>query len=205
MKHLLPALLGVMLGFLSITSAHAQILLTINVSNPSATIIYASGTYTGSTLSSGSAGPFLNGIDLLQLFTSTVGSAGFTIASSSLSTGDGSAGPAFDSAFGDNYSFAQGYTLIDGADLNLFKFGDSTQMTFTNGDAAFSGNLTLDLSSASLPAPGTTGNIITGYNGGTPNVVVGEWVVAAPEPTTWALLLGGFGALAFLRRRLQQA
>ena len=60
------------------------------------------------------------------------------------------------------------------------------------------------LSGAGLPIAPGTGVIVTGYSGGTPNVVIGEYQVvttSAPEPSTWALLAGGFVLAGFIRYR----
>ena len=95
-----------------------------------------------------------------------------------------------------------GPTNPDGtfSDLGLFTVGNTNDLTYTEGSTALMGSVTLDLSivAAYLPSVGTSGEIITGYNGSATNVEIGSWQVEAtssPEPSTWALL--GFGA-AFL-------
>jgi len=183
-----------MLGFLSISAAHAQILLTIDDSNPSDTIITATGNFPATSVS---PGLIADGVDLAGLFTSSVGFTDFTVASSSLTTGDGSSGPIFTQASGDNYS-------LQNVDLNLYQNNTPDTISFTAGQAAFTGTLTLNLSSTPLPAIGSMGNIVTGYSGSESNTLIGQWEVV-PEPSTGILMLGCLGVLAFLRRRTLQA
>jgi len=195
LKNPLASLFSIMLGFLSISAAHAQILLTIDDSNPSDTIISATGNFPETSVS---PGLIADGVDLVGLFTSSVGLGNFTVLSSSLTTGDGSSGPIFTQASGDNYS-------LQDVDLNLYQNNTPDTISFTAGQAAFTGTLTLDLSSAPLPPVGSPGNIVTGYSGNYPNnTLIGQWEVV-PEPSTWILMLGCLGVLAFLRRRTLQA
>jgi len=210
-KSTLAGLLSVMLGLLSVSAAHAQFLLTINDSNPFAVVITATGTFPTSPATGADAGPFNNGVDLLQFFTATqtLNSSSYPIGPTSLTTGDSSSGPVLDYALNDNYSFGK-TTSLSGVDLNLLTFsadsGSGNLMTFTSGSAAFSGTLTLNLYGTPLPSPGASGAIVTGANGFTPNTSIGQWeVVSAPEPSSWALMLVGLGAIAGLRRRRLRA
>ena len=176
-----------------VCSAKAQLLLTINDSDPSAVTITATGLYPGTTTSQ----LFNNGIDLLGFFETNVGFTQFTVVSSTLTTGDASSGPIYDTAVGDNIS-------TTGNDLTLYSSNPSATETFTSGPTgapAFIGTATLDLAGQSLPAAGV-GTIVTGYSGGSPNVAIGEWevtTVGAPEPRTWILLLVAFVLITIYR------
>ncbi len=94
-------------------------------------------------------------------------------------------------------------------DLNLFRFDSTSPISFTAGTQAFTGTLTLDLSSvaAFLPTSGS-GEIVTGYLGNGPNTPIGQWEIAtpvsAPEPASWVLLLVSI-ALVPAMRRLRRA
>jgi hypothetical protein len=177
-------------------AAQAQILLTIDDSNPAATIITATGIGPVS-----SAGPtlILEGIDLTSFFTSPLSNfPTFPVTSSSLTVGNGSSDLTFNEAVNDNES-------LQDVDLSLYNNDPTGTISFTAGDPAFVGTLTLDLSSStSLPAAGAKGTIVTGYSGSASNTVIGQWQVASaaavPEPSTWGLVLGSVALLALVRR-----
>jgi hypothetical protein len=176
----------------SVSAAKAQILLTINDTDPSAVTITATGTGPLTTTSQ----LFNNGIDLLGFFTTSEGFTPYTVTSTSLTTGDSSSGPLYDTAVADNIS-------LSNVDLTLYSSSSDATETFTTGDPAFAGTLTVDLNGAGVPTAGTSGVIVTGYSGGGPNVVVGEWQVAtvtAPEPSTWVLLVVGLALGGIVRR-----
>jgi hypothetical protein len=177
--------------------ANAQILLTIDDTTPSHTVITATGNFDAA---SGSAS-LGDGIDLLSFFTSQDLADAVVANPSTLTTGDSSSGPLFTYGFEDNISLA-GYV-----DLNLYQLGSGATITFTSGQSAFAGSLTLNLSGVSglLPAVGSTGTIVTGFSGDAPNnTVIGEYEVV-PEPTTGAMLVVCFGTLIFLGRGLRRA
>lgn len=207
------ASVGVMLSLLSTNAAHAQILLTIDDSNPYAVIITATG-----ALPNASAGPvpIADGIDLLNFFTNNVTPSAFPDFSPAnnpptptLTTDDTSSGLIFTEFTSDNYSG------VNYQDLNLLNNNDdlSQTITFTAtqgdviGQPAFKGSLSLNLFGTPLPAVGSKGTIITGFSLTAPNnTLIGGWeVVSAPEPSNWILILGGLGVLVFLRRRGVQA
>lgn len=193
-KTALAGLFSVVLGLLSTSSANAQFLLTIDDTVPSHTVITA----TGAVSSASASLALADGIDLLNFFTAQNLADAVIASPSTLTTGDTSSGPLFTYSIGDNISTG-GYV-----DLNLYHFGSSSTITFTSGQAAFTGSMTLDLTGASLPAVGTTGNIDAGFSGDSSHPVIGEYQVV-PEPTTGAMLLVCVGALAYLGRGLRRA
>jgi len=193
LKNHLVCLGAAVLLLVSVSAAKAQILLTINDTDPSAVTITATGTGPLTTTSQ----LFNNGIDLLGFFTTGEGFTTYTVTSTSLTTGDSSSGPVYDNAVADNLS-------LENVDLTLYSSNPTASETFTTGNPAFAGTLTVDLNGAGVPTVGTSGVIVTGYSGGSPNVVVGEWQVvttSAPEPSTWALLLCALAFVVIVRRR----
>jgi hypothetical protein len=187
----------------SIGAAKAQILLTIDVSNPNAvTITESTGTVVASAETSVN-----NGVDLLGFFTSNTGTfESSTVSGSTLTSGNLAGNPDdyYDSAVVDDYSPSD-------VDLTLYSSGGSDNQVFTAGTTtAFTGSLTVDLSALStfLPTSGT-GEIVAGYTGGHPgttisNTPIGEWQVinssvAAPEPSTWMLVLVGAAVIVAYR------
>jgi hypothetical protein len=176
-------------------AAQAQILLTIDDSNPSATIITATGTGPST-----SAGPtsILEGIDLTSFFTAPLSNfPTFPVASSSLTVGNGSSDLTFNQAINDNES-------LQDVDLSLYNNDPTATISFTAGEPAFAGTLTLNLSSTSLPAAGAKGTIVTGYSGSASNTVIGQWevvsAVSVPEPSTWILMMGSVALLPLVLR-----
>jgi hypothetical protein len=187
-------LVSALLLVLSVSAAKAQILLSINDSDPNAVTITATGTGPLTNTSQ----MFNNGVDLLGFFTTDEGFTNFNVTSTTLTTGDSSAGPLYDEAVADNLSNSN-------VDLTLYSLNPTATESFTVGDPAFSGALTVDVGSAGVPGVGTSGVIVTGFSTAQPNVVIGEWQVtpsvSAPEPSTWLLLLGGLALGTFVRRR----
>jgi len=195
-KNNLVSLFAVVLGFLSVGAAHAQILLTVDELTPNKVVVSATGNFPSASVS-----PYLiaDGIDLVGLFNTPVGFDTFTVSSTSLTTGDGSSGPVFTEAAGDDYS-------LSNVDLNLFHNHSSDTISFTTGQAAFQFSLTLNLSTSLLMKVGSTGEIVTGFSNsdldGSPNTPIGSWeIIATPEPSTWTLMLGCLGLLVLWRRR----
>jgi len=190
----------------SVNAAKAQVLLTVDISNPKAVVITAvsTGTYNG-TFGNPVTTNFNSGIDLLGLFTADAGTSpiGIDSPTPTLTTGNGSAGgEAYSIIYPDNFTTDLG---IGYHDLSLY--GNNTTAgseTFDTSDAAFAGSITLNLSGYSLQDANYQGTIITGANGSTPNTVIGSYqvisdTVSTPEPSTWALLLGSLAGLVIWR------
>jgi hypothetical protein len=203
-SQLIAGLFTVVIAILSASAARAQtFLLEIDDSNPAATVITAVPLNTASGSTSGTY-DLQNGVDLLGFFTSNIGTYPYLLPTtpSSLTTGDASSGPIFNEGLPDNLSGQE-------IDLSLFQLDSTQQISFTSGQTAFDGSLTLNLTSVEGFLPNadsarTSGSIVTGYNGAAPNTPIGEWKlvtpVTAPEPSTWALLLGSIALLPLARR-----
>ncbi len=182
-----------LLGLLLATAVKAQgILLTVDISNPSAVIFTATTNYAAMN----SYRSIRDGFDLLKLFTS-VASVGGSDTNGTLIGGN--SGNPYSTYYGDNAS---------GSIIDLGFVGTGfTYQTFTTTSTAFTGAWTIDLSGATpqLPLPGAIGNIQTGF-GASPGQVIGQWQVIGtapvPEPGTLALAaLGGIGAWFGARRK----
>ncbi len=152
-------------------SANADILLLIDVTDPSAVTIQSTD---GLVLNTGGNG---SPVDLADFFTADTG---FNEAPMSGDLSRASNGQTF-TQYRNTGTTLQ---LLSGAGFNLGEF--------TAAQLAFNGTGTLDLSALPLPGPGATGDI----NGFTD--LLGTWQVV-PEPSSLALL--GLGGLMLLRRR----
>ncbi len=180
---------------MSVSAAKAQILLDVQINGDVATI-----TATGSApvfldpSQTTATTPIFNGIDLENFFSSTDLDVSFHNAtSSSLTTPAEAAG---DGLTLQQYSvdFATGTPV----DLNLSTQGPSDNLTFTAGDAAFTGTMTINL--ASFPSVNSSGQILAGFEGSSDGVI-GTWqVVSAPEPSVVWLVFAGLSFVALARR-----
>ncbi len=184
-------------------AASPSVLLTIDDSNPSAVTITATGENSAANDTGHSAN---DGVDLLSFFNQNDFTAG-NVVTSTLQGGNLTLSYNFNT--GDNYS--TGVNVGDLLDLNLYNTdfpASSDSETFSTTQPAFTGSLTLDLSSldpSALPAAGTTGDIIAGY-GANPGAVIGSWQVETiPEPGIGSLLILGSGAgFTFWRHRIRK-
>ena len=189
----------------SVTAAKAQILLNIQISGDVATI-----TATGTLSQANAETSVNNGIDLLGFFTSSTGT--FQTSPVSLSSNltaanlAGTPSDYYDTAVVDDYSTTD-------VDLTLYSSASGDTQVFSTTSTALTGTLTVDLSGLSsfVPTSGS-GEIVAGYSGAHPgdtiaaNTPIGEWqvvspTVAAPEPSTWALLLLGITVILAYRVR----
>ncbi|HXS68654.1 MAG TPA: PEP-CTERM sorting domain-containing protein [Candidatus Polarisedimenticolia bacterium] len=172
-------------------------LLTINVSNPSAVTIAATGANSIADDTGRTAG---DGVDLLDFFSQNEPISG-PVSGSSLQGGGSTL--SYNQAVGDNDSTLSGSR--ERLDLNIFYQGGFDPETFSTTAPAFTGSLTLDLSSmgvnvSALPAAGSQGDIIAGWSGNRGSVI-GQWQVApVPEPGTGTLVLLGSVAGFIVRR-----
>jgi uncharacterized protein (TIGR03118 family) len=107
-----------------------------------------------------------------------------------------------------------------GGDLLVgnFAFGDSVINAFNPTTMAFEGSIAVDVGAGNMPGglwslvfggSGMDGNPDTlfftdGINGETGGLF-GSITAAVPEPSTWAMMLLGFGGLAFFGARRRQA
>ncbi|MEN6452417.1 MAG: PEP-CTERM sorting domain-containing protein [Thermoguttaceae bacterium] len=172
------------------------ILLSIDVSKPSAVTITATGAH--SLVDDSSANVQL-GVVLLSFFNKAQEYAWANC------TGDLT--PPSSSSQGYNW---WGPDTVDTAGLNLYAFTggvypapEHAVQNFSTTASAFTGTCTVDLSSyaASLPLAGESGDIWAGSSGLGSHAVLGQWV-AVPEPSTMCLLTILFGSIvAWMWRR----
>ena len=186
---LLALILAVGLFAAAFPAAGTQLpILTIDESNPN--LITITGTGYNAIQTDGTT--FANaGVDLMNFFISAVAVGTTPVSGSSLEPVGG--GIVYEFWASDTY---QGAALQN---LNLFS-ASAVPQAFVSGTRAFSGTVTVDLSSyiAQLPAFGATGLIYSGNSAGPGTVQqsIGIWqVVAVPEPSSIALL--ALGAMAF--------
>ncbi len=156
---------------------HAQLLLTVDDSNPAAVTFTATGTASGAT-GSGS-GPFP-----VRLETFLTTSSGLTASSNPTATSSTLQAP----VTGDLLNTADWDSNGAGATTLGLRNGSSSKESFSTSSPAFSGTATFDLSSISafLPAGGTTGSIQTSTG-----TLIGTYSVSAvPEPVAGGLVCG---------------
>jgi hypothetical protein len=162
----------------------------LTIDESSSTTVTITGTGNNAIQTDGTT--FANaGVDLMNFFTAVV-AVGTTPASGS-SLQPVSGGIVYEFWGSDTY---QGATLQD---LNLLS-ASAVSQAFVSGTPAFSGTMTINLSSysAELPALGASGFVYPGNSGGQGTVQqpIGIWqIVAVPEPSAIALL--ALGAMAF--------
>jgi hypothetical protein len=193
----------VLLSAFFTAEANAQVLITINDSDPSAVTFTATGNLP-STANSDHL--YSDGLDFANFFTIAGLFPSITATSTSLVTGvDGTP----------DYTALQSSTF-SGSDVDLqLTAASGNDQNFSTSTPAFVGTATFDFSAssffnaASLPAAGTTGDLYAGSGSlfRAAPVLIGSYEVVAPEPSTNALLLVGTkGLLALgLRGRLRNA
>lgn len=193
-------------GMILTTSVYAQnYLLTVDITDPSAVVITATG---NNASVDDSSTTLFQGVNLLGFFTSAFGSV------------SGVNGSPSGTLIGGNTGVGYNYFDVDRisgsfVDLNPYFYdsevANQTQV-FSTAQSAFTGSITLDMSSyvAELPESGATGDIrpgaLAGAAGGPYGAVIGQWQVISttptPEPGTLALAsLGGVSALVLAWRR----
>jgi hypothetical protein len=192
---LVKSLTALFCGLAIATAASGQVLITVDVTDPSLVIFTATGAAPSQDDSMGAYA----GITLLGFLHTT--SQDLDTGLSGDLQGSGTSA-AYSNAFFLSY-LSGDYSA--GFDLNLYvETGGGTQ-GFTTGSAAFAGSSTLDLTSVSafLPAAGASGSIQVGDGSSVGNVIGSYLVVSSvPEPSAYALLVGFAGAgFAGLRRR----
>jgi hypothetical protein len=198
--------LAALFSFAANLRSSAQVLLTINDSDPSAVVITATGNNAGLDFNGSSAN---DGVDLLQFF--TLDESGMTFGHFLTGTlQGGGTGISYNDVWDDNQSTTGGSALDAELYVDNGSPGSGNIETFSTTSPAFTGTWTIDMaalgvSSAALPTAGSSGNIMSGFSHN-PGSVVGTWEVqGVPEPTTIGLASVGaaFAGLGLLRRRFQ--
>jgi len=182
--------LGLLLGLGLLTSSKAQVILTVDISNPGAVAFIATG-----------AAPGANDSTLTSFIGFTL--LGFLNSSSSYQSGTVSNGlkaPGMSTGYANFFAlnYAAG-NFSAGVDANLW--GDEQFQLFSTLSPAFTGTTIISLSpiSALLPAVGHTGDIRVG-DGNSTGAVIGQYQVV-PEPASVILTTFAGGTLLFFRRR----
>jgi hypothetical protein len=87
---------------------------------------------------------------------------------------------------------------------NLFDFNLATitETADSGSTATFAGTGTLVDNAVSGPLSNTPASIFIAYSSQSAYTIT---LTATPEPSTWALMLGGLGLLVFLRKRVRQS
>lgn len=187
MNRLLAVILAVLGPALSVW---CDVLLEIDVSNPSAVIFRATG---GRPAVNKSGFDFFDGFTLLAFLTQPA-TEDPTVLSTSLSD---HCGITFYDRFDVNDFEGSG-----DVDLNVFyrTLGGGNQ-DFVTDSVAFTGELTGNFAGLSgLPPPGSTGNVALGYEDNKGPVIGTYQVVGVPEPSCGLLALLALSAAALGRR-----
>jgi hypothetical protein len=117
---------------------------------------------------------------------------------------DSGASNGFPVDYGDRYEIEDKGTVSEGSTI-LFSYDVTRTEDTTNGYDPVTGALTLDLGIINGSSDGTTTDTATNYFAPGANIDFSsvDVEVTAPEPSTYALLLGGLGVLVLaVRRRL---
>ncbi len=205
-------LFGLTGAFLA-SQACASVLLTLDISDPTAVKITATGAFPSLANNGFSTG---EGVTLVGLLSSAYNGpaeggalrelSGPGLFAAGLNTGDPS--QAYTTYWVGDFATGVGGW---GKDVNLLNIDpDRPMQAFTLDGAAFFGEAIANFTGANFVAAGTTGEIWLGYmNDYAPlNLSIGQWQVV-PEPSSLLLVVAaagaGFPLLAARRRRLHQA
>lgn len=192
-------LIACLIGLLSVPAARADILVTIDITNPAAVVFTAT---SAAPLTSGPNVPGTGGIDFLHFFATEI--SGFALGLVSQST--------FATYLDSSYPYLNWNTdNYSGPNVDLTFYSQKTSSQhFSTSDPAFVGTGTVNFSAyaAYLPSAGATGQITDGNSGNAsgdsrPLTVLGTYQVV-PEPATWTLLALGLAACLPALRRLRK-
>ena len=195
MNKKLCVLLPLILTFCNISQA--LMVLTVDFTNPSAVVITATGNNSLVTARDSKQ----NGFQLYNAIPNNTDNSGNfqgNVISTIRPDGTGS-----NIATG-NASYADS-SQTGGLSSLLIYSSQIGNWVVTEGEAAFSGSITLDLSDSligTLPSPGASGNVVLGYT--TVSGVIGTWsaISSVPEPSHYAIILSLFlSSFIFWKRR----
>jgi hypothetical protein len=182
------------------TSSAGLIVLTVDVTDPSAVVIESTG---ATSLINNDSTDDLEGVSLVDLFTSDYE----PVFDAPSDTFGGTLAARNGSAFEDLENPKRGssfFAPFDLRSLNLYHFDDPDRtQKFRTDEAAFSGTATIDLSGAQFDI-GMIGDVIAGDNSKKSSRIVGHYeIITTPIPEPVALLGGTSlcGLIALRRRR----
>ena len=187
--------------------ANAEVVLLVNVSNPSAVTFTATSAF--SAINSSSTVNF-DGITVMSFLTSTPsGHAGEQFTTSTLRPSNLASSDAY-TGYQTDFPFP-----VPGVNLEMYNNGGTATQVFSTTAAALVGQFVADLDAggytAYLPIVGATGDVIAGYPGSSGGVI-GTWLVtsssAVPEidPATGSSALSLVaGVLAMIEQRRRRA
>jgi hypothetical protein len=192
-------LAGVMVATLVVAPLQAAVLITVDVSDPTAVTFTATGSASQVEDSSSSV---RNGIDLLAFFSSEPSYAYGEVLGNL--TPPSERGVSYNnwSIDGDRSGNNRVHLNLLGWTGAVYPAPEDALQNFTTTAAVFTGAGKINLSTltTAFPAPGTSGDIIVGSGVFGSRAVIGQWtVVGVPEPASLTLL--AVGAAALLRRR----
>jgi hypothetical protein len=113
-------------------------------------------------------------------------------------------GPGFTAMDGDRFSVENKGTLYEGTTL-LFSFDFTSEADTANQYNPNTGALTLDFGIVNGSSDKSSDDAATNYFAPDATIDFSNIQVAAPEPSTCALMLGGFGLLVVMARRSARA
>lgn len=174
------------------------------------TLQYASanGFFTGSIAAFG-AGSIIGANDYLSVYTGGAGSAGATLTAGPGAGNVTYVAPLTSASLSNANGAVRLYDTATSTTIDVLGYGTVTNSTVADPkfEGATSVSPTSTASSLNRLGFADSNNNLADFSNGTPTPQGGATsvFVAAPEPSTWALIVGGLGAVCLLTRRRRTA